>query len=143
MTCRCASPAIHAQRAAEEERYSARAIETSKDKEIALLKAEIAATTADPTKYTILEAYDRANGYLVVKVQFPSCTKCAFEGTKILVYRNVLPIDAMKWKKLDPHFHGRKVDIHSAPSPISRFPGTPEGWSDALAYVEMKARSKH
>jgi len=111
-------------------------------KEIDKLKAEIASRTADPTKYVILDAYDSAPGFLVVKAQFPSCTKCSFEGTKILVYRNVRPIDAMKWKNLDPHFReaDKKLEINSAPSPIARFPGNKEGWDDAIHFANLKAK---
>lgn len=138
MTCHCASNAEHEARAESARYESERNMNESKDKEIARLKAEIAASVADPTRYEILDAYDRVEGYLVVKAKFPSCTKCEFEGTKILVYQNVLPIQAMKWKRLDPHFHGNKTDPSSAPSPIARFPGTDEGWKDAILYASSK-----
>jgi len=84
-----------------------------KDKEIAALKREIASMTADPTRYEILDVHEGVGEFLVLRVKFPSCTKCAFEGVKILVYPYVRPIDAMKWKRLDPHFRDGK-------------PGTPQ-----------------
>lgn len=83
--------------------------------------------------------------HLVGKVQYPNCRSCAFEGQKVLVWLDVPPLAAVKWKKIDPHFHAKKdgitsVVVREAPSPAARFPASKEGWTDALAYAQGKVR---
>jgi hypothetical protein len=82
--------------------------------------------------------------YLVVKVQYPSCSKCAYEGVKIMVFAKCTLKDAIRWKRIDPHFREQAsaVDIHSAPPPIARFQPTPEGWQDAMAYANQKSEGE-
>lgn len=81
----------------------------------------------------------RVGRHLVMKVKYPNCSSCAFEGTKILVFLNISELEALKWRKIDPHFRDpRRKSTTEAPSPAARFPGTPEGWADAVAYANSK-----
>jgi len=145
MVCRCSSPAEHERRAADSAAQSHRYEQESKDTKIRKLEAEILSMTPDPTKYEILEA-EPVGDWLVMKVKFPSCTKCEFEGTKILVFAHISPLTALKWREIDPHFRRPPRDAmsapkpHQAPSPTARFPATKEGWDDALAYARSKVR---
>jgi hypothetical protein len=59
-----------------------------------------------------------------------------------MVFLNVTEEDAMMWRKIDPHFRGAKSKEGEAPSPAARFPGTAEGWSDALDYAARKGASR-
>ncbi len=78
--------------------------------------------------------------HLVVKVLYPNCELCAYEGRKVLVFLNTSTLDALKWKKIDPHFRPPNPGkSHTeAPSPAARFPDTNEGWVDALTYARGK-----
>jgi len=80
--------------------------------------------------------------HLVMKVRYPNCTRCAFEGNKVLVFLRVRPADALKWSRIDPHFRaepgGLRVNLRHAPSPAARFPPTDDGWKDAIAYAKSK-----
>jgi hypothetical protein len=61
---------------------------------------------------------------------------------KILVYLNVMEVEVMRWRVFDPHFREPSKDrqsIREAPSPAARFPASPEGWQDAIAYVAEKS----
>ena len=40
--------------------------------------------------------------------------------------------------RIDPHFHDTKVTPDMAPSPAARFPGTKEGWDDAVSWANYK-----
>jgi len=94
--------------------------------------------TPDSSKYTIEDA-KRIGAHLVLKVKYPNCFNCSYEGNKIMVFLNVTEIDVLKWKKIDPHFRDpKRKAVNEAPSPAARFPGSPEGWSDALAYAQGK-----
>jgi hypothetical protein len=75
-----------------------------------------------------------------MEVHYPNCTNCKFEGKKIMVFTNVAEADALRWKKIDPHFRDSKaVRITTeAPSPAARFPGSEEGWADAINYAVSK-----
>lgn len=94
--------------------------------------------TPDKHHYRVVDVQEVA-GNLVLKVQYPSCATCAYEGTKIMVFRDVTAIQALRWACLDPHFRDptQKLSEGEAPPPIARFPGNAEGWADAL---EMAAR---
>lgn len=99
---------------------------------------EIISKTPDADKYQIIEAL-RVGTHLVLKVKYPNCFLCVFEGTKILVFLNVSEIQALMWRRIDPHFRNDKSLISTqAPSPSARFPATSEGWSDAIAYAKSK-----
>lgn len=137
MVCRCSSPAMHAARASEFAASSARYEEERNQQKIKKLEQTIASMSPDPTRYEIIDAVE-AGPHLVVKAKFPSCSACAYEGNKVLVYLNVKALDAIKWKKLDPHFRPDKAAIYEAPSPAARFPASDEGWRDALAFANSK-----
>lgn len=137
MVCRCATPAIHAQRQSENDAYRYQTQEQSLLKQIEKLKTEIASLTPDASRFQIMEV-EEVSKNLVLKVRFPSCKDCSFEGDKILVYFNVSSKDALKWKKIDPHFKINKTQFNEAPSPCGRFPSTPSGWKDAVEYAKNK-----
>lgn len=84
--------------------------------------------------------FEQVDQHMVVKVRYPSCANCAYEGVKVLVFCGVTAKDALLWKKVDPHFREptRTFDKRQAPSPAARFPASPEGWQDALAYAKSK-----
>lgn len=93
----------------------------------------------DSAKYEIEEALQLGKN-LVLKVRYPNCASCAYEGVKVLVYLNITPLQAIKWKKIDPHFKDpkNKVDANEAPAPAARFPASPDGWMDAQNYAGKK-----
>lgn len=95
--------------------------------------------TPDSSNYTIEEA-ERVGSHLVLRVKYPNCKNCAYEGNKIMVFLNVSEIQVLKWRKIDPHFRDPKLKVLStdAPSPSARFPGSSEGWMDALMYAQGK-----
>lgn len=132
MTCKCATPDIHARREADQLRASFQSEERSLKKQLADAKAN----SPDPTNYEIVDAVETTNGNLVIKARFPSCAKCSYEGTKVLVYFKVNALTAIKWKELDPHFReGTEKDPRKAPSPAARFPASGEGWLQAMAFA--------
>ncbi len=94
--------------------------------------------TPDSENYEILDAWTFQT-FMVMKVRYPNCAACAYEGTKVMVYQNVTWLDVVKWKKIDPHFRDpKKVKVsREAPSPIARFPGDQSGWEQAKRYVEL------
>lgn len=98
--------------------------------------------TPDPEEYDVLDIKE-CGDYLVLKVQYPSCKACSYEGIKVLVVKSTLK-DAVMWKKIDPHFRepsstiaGQKP-IRQSPSPVARFPATVDGWNDAIEYASNK-----
>lgn len=94
--------------------------------------------TPDASAFAIEDARD-IGPHLVLKVRYPNCAKCAYEGNKVMVYLNVSPLQALRWKKIDPHFRAPRGSENEAPSPAARFPASPTGWSDAIAYAASKA----
>ena len=94
----------------------------------------------DAENFDILDAED-VGTFLVIKAQYPSCSTCWFEGTKIMVFANTTLKDALRWKVLDPHFSdpSLKSDLRTAPPPVARFEPTEDGWQDALAYARAKS----
>lgn len=96
--------------------------------------------TPDKRNYSV-EDVTRVGPHLVVKAKYPNCASCAFEGVKIMVFLNVTENEALRWKEIDPHFRPKARGLAScAPSPAARFPGSAEGWNDALAYAKAKAK---
>lgn len=79
--------------------------------------------------------------HLVMKVLYSNCALCAYEGQKVLVFLNTSTLDALKWRKIDPHFRPQSTGRpHTeAPSPAARFPSTKDGWVDALTYAREKS----
>jgi hypothetical protein len=98
-------------------------------------------TTPDKRNYEI-EDVERVGAHLVMKVRYPNCALCSYEGRKVMVFLNVTEKDALQWREIDPHFAApRKSPLplpKTAPSPAARFPASPEGWTDALAYARTK-----
>lgn len=96
--------------------------------------------TPDASNYSI-EKMQRVNDrHVVLQVKYPNCAKCAFEGLKTLVYLDITEMDMLKWKKIDPHFRApASPGVKTvAPSPVARFPGTYDGFKDAIMYLELK-----
>lgn len=96
--------------------------------------------TPDKKNYTIEQA-EVVGRHLVMKVKYPNCSNCSYEGLKIMVFLEVNIVDALKRREIDPHFK-EKSYVHrlptQAPSPAARFPGSSEGWGDALNYARGK-----
>lgn len=143
MTCTCTSKSEHAARAtsrqAESHRY-----------EMERIKKELATLKADISSYEVIDAEAVGNdniSYLALKLKYLHSKGvtpkggCTFEGVKVLVFRNVGMMDALRWNEIDPHFRKEDeapFDAHKAPAPIARFPGDAGGWGDALKFIEMK-----
>lgn len=99
--------------------------------------AEIEAQTPDSERYEILD-FIEIPGMLVVKAQYPNCSKCKYEGIKIMVFEGVSIRDMVFWRKIDPHFgnpDSRKKT--EAPSPVARFPGNDQGWERAIMFCKF------
>lgn len=91
--------------------------------------------TPDAEKYEIIDAVQVGN-HLCLKIKYPNCVLCAYEGIKVLVYENVSSLDALKWKRIDPHFRNDKhLPVGHAPSPAARFPASPTGWARAQTFA--------
>jgi len=103
--------------------------------------AEVEARTPDAARFEIDEV-EEVGGHLVLKVKYPNCAKCAYEGVKVMVFLDATVKQVLRWRKIDPHFRDPKglPTATEAPSPAARFPGSDEGWKDALAYARSKAR---
>ena len=99
----------------------------------------MASKTPNPAGYEIVEV-ERVGDHLVMKVLYPNCSKCAYEGQKVMVFLNVSEADALRWRRIDPHFRAPHQGLmpKEAPSPDARFPASIEGWEDALAYAKSK-----
>lgn len=97
--------------------------------------------TPDATKFEI-EDVQQVGAHLVMKVKYPNCRACAYEGNKVMVFLNTTPLQAMKWRRIDPHFRaaGKYENAKEAPSPVARFPASPAGWKDAYDYALFKSR---
>lgn len=100
--------------------------------------------TPDAEKYYVVDVL-RCGEHLVMKVKYPNCASCAYEGNKVLVFLNVTETQALRWRRIDPHFRKASikgiVDVSSAPSPAARFPASDEGWIDAVEYAKRKSKS--
>jgi hypothetical protein len=96
-------------------------------------------TTPDAEKYEILDAvHVESKNRFVMKIRYPNCSLCAYEGTKVLVYADVTALMALKWRRVDPHFRDPKAAKSSptaAPSPIARFPANVDGWNAAIWFA--------
>ena len=94
-------------------------------------------STPDAENFEIEEA-EQVGHHLVLKVKYPNCEKCSYEGHKVMVFLRTTAADALKWKRIDPHFRDGKSAAKTAPGPAARFPASPEGWQDALTYARLK-----
>ena len=94
--------------------------------------------TPDPTEYDVIKT-EEVGRFLLMEVQYPSCAACSYEGRKLLVFSGTTREDALKWKKIDPHFRdpAAQQDRKESPPPRSRFPATQDGWGDARKYARM------
>lgn len=103
---------------------------------------EIEERTPDPNHYDVIEV-EQVGNWVVMQVKYPNCRRCEFEGLKTMVFEGVTLKDVIRWKRIDPHFRDpkRKGVPTEAPSPVARFPGTKEGWADAMEYAQRKARA--
>lgn len=93
--------------------------------------------TPDKANFEI-EDVEEVGRYLILKVLYPNCVKCAYEGHKIMVMEATLR-DALRWREIDPHFriNPQVSDKKTAPSPIARFPASDEGWEHAKKFVQL------
>lgn len=116
---------------------------TLAEKELARLRKKAGVTDSpDNTNFDIDDVV-AVGPHLVLRVVYPNCAKCVYEGKKVLVYLNVTVIEAMKWRSIDPHFRAMgAASPKEAPPPAARFPASDEGWRDALAWAQWKTR-KH
>ena len=85
---------------------------------------EVEARTPDAKKFEILDVAVRGP-HLVVKVLYPNCAKCSYEGTKVMVFLNCSTLDAIKWRMIDPHFRPVPpiATTQRLPSATNRHPG--------------------
>lgn len=99
------------------------------------------AETPDASNYEITQVA-RVGPHLVLKVQYPNCAKCVYEGNKIMVFLDVKEHEVIRWRTIDPHFRDPKKirTLKEAPPPAARFPASTDGWSDALAYAQGKVK---
>lgn len=106
------------------------------------LKAAEAARSPDAENYEIVDAA-RVGPHLVMKVRYPNCAKCAYEGDKVMVFLDVTEVDVLRWRRIDPHFSDPKAtrSPREAPSPAARYPASPAGWTDAMSYAHGKVPS--
>ena len=106
----------------------------------AYVRRQMATTTPDASNYEV-EDVAQMGKHLVLKVKYPNCRSCAFEGSKVMVFLNTTSLQAMRWRRIDPHFRDPKLKLlpTDAPSPAARFPGDLNGWIDATTYARGKA----
>ncbi len=92
--------------------------------------------TPDSRNFSVVDVKE-VGPHLVLKVQYPNCRDCSFEGQKVMVFLNTTVVAAIKWRTIDPHFRGEAAlaDPTVAPSPCARFPATDLGWVHALDYA--------
>lgn len=92
-------------------------------------------SSTDCEDFEVVDYWD-FDPYLLLAVKYPSCDNCAWEGTKLLVYGGVRPVDVMRWKKIDPHFREPQTQhlFKEAPPPLARFPGSEAGRQMAMRY---------
>ena len=81
--------------------------------------------TPKASDYEIVEVR-RVAAHLVVKVLYPNCRKCSYEGNKVIVFLNVTEPDVLRWREIDPHFRdpSKHTGTRTAPPPAARFPAS-------------------
>ena len=100
--------------------------------------------TPDSQKFQI-ENVAVIGDHLILEVLYPNCSKCSYEGRKLLVYLDTGTIDALKWREIDPHFKAPEKgtrDPKKAPSPTARFPASPDGWGHARAFLALSTKDR-
>ena len=93
----------------------------------------------DNSQFEIVDCLELTSG-VVLRVKYESCTNCAYEGTKVLVYVGSTTRDVLKWRTIDPHFREVEPGPKQAPSPTARFPASQEGWDMAVAFLAGVSR---
>ncbi len=101
--------------------------------------------TPDASNFEVVDVRE-VGAHMVMKVKYPNCAKCAYEGVKVMVFLECKALDAIKWRTIDPHFRGREQGAiryrnpKEAPSPAARFPGDDQGWTEALEYASRRGQ---
>ena len=111
------------------------------EKRIRELESELAGDNPDNRRFEI-EDVREVGKHLVLKVRYPNCKKCSYEGVKVLVYLNQSIVNAIKWRIIDPHFSDKPAGDRCAPSPAARFPASEEGWKNALRFANTTSGSE-
>lgn len=81
----------------------------------------------DPSNYKVIK-HKQIGNMLIVMIKYYGCKN--YEGTKILVFKDIEMLDLYKQELIDPHFC--EDDNHH--SPIARFIPTEEGWEMAKRF---------
>ncbi len=108
-------------------------------------KQIVSSITPDAERFSV-EDVEEIGTFLVMKVRYPNCSSCSYEGVKVMVFSNANLKSAIKWKKIDPHFRDPDKNFDSkhgyaaAPGPIARFPASDQGWKDAIEYANSRTR---
>lgn len=103
--------------------------------------AELPDRTPNPDVYDVLLA-EQVGENLVMIVQYTSCTKCSYDAKKVMVFQDVTLKDAIRWKRIDPHFSdSERPDTH-APSPCARFPASEAGLRCAMAFAASLSKGR-
>ena len=101
-----------------------------------------APATPDAGSFQVQEA-EQVGRHLVMRVLYPNCSRCSYEGAKVMVFLDRTALQALRWRRIDPHFRepGKEAD-GEAPGPAARFPASPEGWSDAHAFAAARGAAR-
>jgi hypothetical protein len=91
-----------------------------------------------------IEEVEQVGEHVVLKAKYPNCSRCTYEGNKIMVFLGVTLKDVIKWRRIDPHFRepNSRRSPTEAPGPAARFPGSAEGWQDAMNYARSKVKKQ-
>lgn len=82
----------------------------------------------NPHKYKCIKQ-SICGDLVAVMLRYEGCTP--YGGIKILVYKGTDVLNKIAENQpIDPHF------LDTADSPIARFPGSIQGWKDALFYID-------
>lgn len=110
--------------------------------ELRELRAKARIKTPDAENYEVVQV-SQVGKHLVMKVLYPNCSKCSYEGNKVMVFLDTTTEQAILWKKIDPHFRadGKTRVSREAPGPAARFPASKDGWEDAMDYARRKERA--
>jgi hypothetical protein len=91
---------------------------------------EITLPNPNPKNWKLLKSEQRGPN-LLVKLCYPDCIN--YEGTKILLFKNVTVKDLYKQEVVDPHFSSNEK-FHS---PIARFEPTDDGWNYGIEMLSF------